>query len=214
MNFSLYLEIDKGFFKSLHNSFTIINGRADIFRWRECGLTVSVPTDCLPKTVKECSVKVTAHLNTSITLPVKSLLVSGVYNITLLPCIEEMIQPVEVQMEHCVDLKPGQESQLSFVVARGKAAKFEYLDGGTFFADPETGINYGRIHLNHFSTLAIESEEPQNIRYAGRLYYTDKEYACRTVEFIVTKDIKLFDQVIIFLPCYVSFFSHLLSLRL
>ena len=192
------LGVGKTYFKCM--CFAITNGKADIFS--ECGLTISVPSDCLPNTIQECRVKITAELNTTITLPANSLLVSGVYNITLHPHIEKMIKPVEVQMEHCVDVKPGQESQLSFVVARGKASKFEYLDGGTFSADPKTGVNYGRIHISSFSTLAIESKESQNITYAGRLYYTDKEHTCRKVEFIVTKNFQFFDQVII-LPCNV-----------
>ena len=101
---------------------------------------INIPSDCLPSSVPEATLLLTANLNTEITLPPHSSLVSGVYNLTLTPPnIQKLNTPIELVIEHCVNLKPGDESNLSFVVARGTLpTRFDYLEGGSFYVDPKT----------------------------------------------------------------------------
>ena len=164
--------------------FTITNGTSDIFILKQGGLTIYVPSDCLPPSMKNCNVEVTANLNTNMKLPSNSLLVSSVYNITLIPHIQKMNQPVQIVIDHCVALKPGQEDRLSFMIARGEApTEFEYLEGGAFYVDPNTDRKTGRIHVSSFSWFAISwIWEAVSGLFAGpgpeyrlRVYYDDSE---------------------------------------
>lgn len=172
---------------------TIINGKAQAFEWDHCGLMIKVPSDCLPSYLREGKLLLTAHLNTEITLPPNSSLVSGVYNIKLDPNIEKLNKPIELVIEHCVVLKPGQECHLSFVVAKGiLPTKFNYLEGGEFYFDPKTNKKFGKILLSTFSDLAITSPSAESdIDCYGRLYYDDSEFNCRKVQFVITKNIEL-----------------------
>lgn len=83
-------------------------------------MTIYVPSDCLPSSVSECRLVLTAHLNTEITLPSQASLVSGAYDLTLIPNIQQLNKPVELVVEHCGSVMSSQESHLSFVVARKK----------------------------------------------------------------------------------------------
>ena len=118
----------------------------------------------------------------------------SVYNITLTPHILKLNQPVEVIIEHCVNLEPGQEN------AKGKApTDFEYLKGGTFFVDLKTGRKTGRILVSSFSWLAIVWEYVSGLftgpEYLLRVLYDDSETMCRKVQFILTKNLPQFDKV-------------------
>ena len=197
--------------------FIITNGIEKEFRWEEAGFTIFVPSDSLPSNFKECSVEVTAYLNTNITLPPSSLLVSGVYEVILTPHIEKPNKPFDFGIRHCVNLKPNEEQQLSFVIARGEEpTQFEYLEGGTFYVDPNTGAKTGRIDVTSFCYFAIVyrcftgivnwiyrsiwalftgSQDKPDIEYCGSLYYTDPEPKCRKVDIVFTKNLPLCIEV-------------------
>eukprot|EP00731_Ephydatia_muelleri_P034900 Em0084g13a len=165
---------------------TIINGRAEVFKWEHCGLMICVPIDCLPSNISKCELLITAHLNTEMHLPSKSSLVSGVYNLTMVPNIQKLNTPLELSIEHCVSLMPGQESHLSFAVARGESAtKFEYLEGGSFYVDPMTVFSW-------LSNLLLDAD----INCNGRVYYDDSRLKCRKVQLIITKDIELANKIV------------------
>lgn len=194
--YALFTVLDK------QHCLTIINGRAEVFKWEHCGLMICVPIDCLPSNISKCELLITAHLNTEMHLPSKSSLVSGVYNLTMVPNIQKLNTPLELSIEHCVSLMPGQESHLSFAVARGESAtKFEYLEGGSFYVDPMTGKKIGKVLLYSFSTFAIVFSWLSNllldadINCNGRVYYDDSRLKCRKVQLIITKDIELANKV-------------------
>ena len=184
-------------------SFTIINGKADVYDLEEYGLTISFKSDCLPPNLKKCEVFISADLTTDIPLPSGSLLVSAVYHITTIPFINQLNQPIEISMEHCAnDL-----NNLCFVVAKDQnKQKFEYMEGGTFEAT--TGRRIGRICVSSFSIwtavkrlpqqvwgwftrLFNTSDEPEvkaSISYCGRVYYDDT-LSYRKIHFVITKDL-------------------------
>ena len=182
-------------------SFTIINGKSDVFEMDKFGLTISVSKNCVPPDVKECNIVVTADLTTNIALPFGTSLVSGVYRIKTIPFIDEFIQPVQLSMVHCANDSSG----LSFVVAREQApSKFEYMEGGTFEVDAKTGMKVGRIHVRGFSFFStvwrawnwiVGNDLESNIEYCGRVYYDDSRPQYRSVHFVITKNLPLANEV-------------------
>ena len=162
---------------------------------------INIPSDCLPSSVPEATLLLTANLNTEITLPPHSSLVSGVYNLTLTPPnIQKLNTPVELVIEHCVNLMPGEESNLSFVVARGiLPTRFDYLEGGSFYVNPKTNKKYGKILLSSFSKFGISwiygLLGAADIDCNGRLYYDDSELNCRKVKLVITKNLAIANTV-------------------
>ena len=199
--------------------FTIINGTAGVFDLEEYGLTISYKSDCLPSSINECKLSISANLTTDIPLPSGSVLVSGVYHITTMPFIDQLNQPVEICMEHCAN----DFNQLCFVVAKDQNQQnFEYMEGGRFEIDAKTGRRIGRICVSSFSGWAQvlcgwftgqdDSNEPNNsnepneaetankpitnepkvenhLAYCGRLYYQNTELHQRKIWFVITKNL-------------------------
>ena len=133
-------DISKLFVSEICKHYTIINGQACVFHAKENGLTISFKSDCLPPSIKECQLIISADLNTDIPLPPGSLLTSGVYHIKTMSVINQLNQAVEICMEHCAkDIK-----NLYFVVAKEDGEhKFEHVKGGTFEIDA-SGRKIGR----------------------------------------------------------------------
>lgn len=161
-------------------------------------MTISFKSDCLPPSIKECQLLITADLATDIPLPSGSVLTSGIYHFTTMPFIDQLNKPVEISMEHCAK----NIGNLHFVVAKenGKQ-KFEYIEGGTFEIDG-TGRKIGRICVSSFSHWAIAwvsqllgwFKGPGSVAYCGRVYYDDSQLN-RTVHFVITKNLQLAKEV-------------------
>ena len=69
---------------------------------------------------------------------------------------ENFIQPVELEIQHCVSLKSSQQlKNLSFVIAPIDESvppyKFQYIEGGKFYTDSQ----YGMIVRSKFSITGI-----------------------------------------------------------
>ena len=188
--------------------FTIVNGKAGVFDMEECGLTISYKEDCLPSSIKKCKILISADLTTDIPLPSGSLLVSGVYNITMIPFIHQLNQPVELSMEHCA----FDFNQLCFIEAKDQNQhEFKYIEGGRFEIDAKTGRRIGRICVSSFSFKAISTQdgelltgqentpnEPEVkncISYFGTIYYDDTTFSYRNIHFVITKDLLLAKDV-------------------
>ena len=166
----------------------------------EHGLSIFVSNNCLPPSIKECSLSITADLTTNIALPYGSVLVSAVYHIRTTPFIERFNQPVGISMVHCAN----DFSQLSFVFAKEQAeSKFEYSEGGTFEIDAKTGMKIGKIDVSCFSKWAIVTYIKDwlfgvvpSIAYCGSVYYNDSGYPHnRIISFVITKNLPLAEKV-------------------
>ena len=186
--------------------FTIINGKAGVFDLEEYGLTISYKSDCLPSSIKECKLLISADLTTDIPLPSSSSLVSAVYHITTIPFIDQLNQLIEISMEHCAN----SFNDLCFVVAKEcHQQTFEFMEGGIFELEATTGRWIGSICVSSFSIWAIVMRLPQQVQellirqdktsndhkitttisYCGRVYYDDKTNSHRIIHFIITKDL-------------------------
>lgn len=157
-------------------------------------MTISFTSDCLPPSIKECQLLISADLATDIPLPSGSVLASGVYHITTIPFIDRFNKPVKISMEHCAK----SIGNLHFVVAKeNDKQKFEYIEGGTFEIDA-TGRKIGRICVSSFSNWAIVWVSQlwgwftgaDSVVYCGRVYYDDSGLS-RTVHFVITKNLLL-----------------------
>ena len=191
--------IMKLFVSEICKHYTIINGQACIFHAKEYGLTISFKRDCLPPSIKECQLIISADLYTDIPLPHGSLLTSGVYHITTMPVINQLNQAVEICMEHCAkDIK-----NLYFVVAKEDGEQqFEHVEGGTFEIDA-SGRKIGRIYVSNFSSWAIVTyvtkvlgwfKKQDIVTYCGRVYYDDRGLN-RIVHFVITRNLLLAREV-------------------
>ena len=114
----------------------------------EFGLKIHVP-----KGATSCDIVVKAIVAGDFDFPKDTLLVSGVYAISV---SKKFLKPVQLEMQHCALLKNKQHTQLlKFVRADGtKPHKFTTLEGGVFQPDSQ----YGNIHCQNFSLFAIVME--------------------------------------------------------
>ena len=173
--------------------YTIVNGRAGVFELKEYGLSISYGKECLPPSIPECTLSVTATLTTNIAMPSGSSLVSGVYHIKTAPFIEKFNEPVEISMVHCAIVF----DQLCFIVASDQTpSTFDYMKGGRFETDAKNGYNIGKIRVGSFSDYCIiDSKSSGCLTYCARVYYDDSEHKCRKVHFVITKNLPLAELV-------------------
>ena len=126
-------------------------------------------------------------------------LVSALY---VIPFAEELLQPVELELQHCVCLESSvQFKYLSFIAAPidGSAPpyKFEFKEGGKF----TTNSQYGVIACSKFCLMGIGKKTdngniycPDN-GYTGQIYYINKGMNRWHMEFVVVQKIKVFIKV-------------------
>ena len=119
----------------------------------ECGLNILIPAQVI--TPVDASYEITANGlwgGKYFKFPENTILISGVCNISVSGS-SHLNKPITVQLEHCANVTNKKQTEcLSFVVAKsGPPFKFEYLTGGSFCP----GSQYGTIHLQEFSYLAI-----------------------------------------------------------
>eukprot|EP00731_Ephydatia_muelleri_P025464 Em0017g547a len=169
----------------------ILSRETCLYNWTHSGITMEVPSGCLPEDVAECRLKVAASLGTDILLPEDTTLVSAVYHIITPPNVKRLKKPVTIHIQHCAGLKPGEEDKLSFVVAKEGATKFEFLPGGHFSSA------HGSITLHSFSLLAIVSDMLYGSTYCGCIYYTNIEPdGSHEVHIVVIKKLSLAFQIV------------------
>ena len=75
----------------------ILSGERTSYYWKHGGLKMDVPSDSLPEDVAECTLQVTASLDTNMSLPNDTALVSGVYHIMPPSNVLEFKKPVPKQ---------------------------------------------------------------------------------------------------------------------
>ena len=102
-----------------------------------------------------CEVVVKAIVGGKFQFPEATELVSAVYAVAF---AKKILQPVEMEIQHCVNLtNQEQEKRLSFVStakqAKGQVLpyKFEFVEGGEFYS----GKRYGSIKRMHFCKNAV-----------------------------------------------------------
>ena len=174
-----------------HITFTY-TGKAQSCEWLNHGLKIHFPANALPPGVVECRVHVKASLSGQFNFPRNAELVSGVY---WLSSHHIFTQPVMVEIQHCTQEDPQQQSSLTYIVARCSQEELPYqfktLEGGVF----SPSSRYGSISLTHFSGLGIMSLV-QNLfrlvrRYCAQLYYSSNGIYSWEVYLAITWDLEL-----------------------
>ena len=128
------------------------------FEWEDHGLKIVAPAASLPQLSE---IAIVALVAGKFAFPSGTKLVSGVYAIA---CSEKLNQPIQLSIQHCVDLqKPEQAKLLSFMRAKCSQSElpytFKHLDGGEFPLDSQ----YGNIMLEQCSLLGCGLMKGKNI---------------------------------------------------
>ena len=185
--------------------FTIAGDRPQVFHWEKYGFKMNVPQGSL-EADETCDVAFKAIAHGQLEFPEKAQLVSGVYAICM---PRKLLQPVTVELEHCVDLKSTEQcNRLTFARAqRGLPYTFKSISGGRF--SPKSRV--GKISLSRFSLVAIiqdlsvpasineEVSPDANHMYLAHLlqYHISQQPHEWFMAFIATKSLKLLVQVYI-----------------
>ena len=117
--------------------------------WEDYGFKMSFPEGTIPPS----QVIVKALVGGKFQFPDEVELVSALYVIQF---PENVLQPVELEIQHCVCLKSSRQfKHLSFVIAPIDESvppyKFQYIEGGKFYTDSQ----YGMIVRSKFSITGI-----------------------------------------------------------
>ena len=138
-----------------------------------------------------------ASLSGQFDFPRNAELVSGLY---WLSSRHVFTRPVTIEIQHCVQEDPEQESSLTYIVAKCSQEdlpyQFETLEGGV--SSPSS--RYCSIKLTHFSGLAVMMQKlfrrthPVK-RYCARLYYSSSGIHRWEVYFTVTCDLEVHIKV-------------------
>ena len=117
--------------------------------WGDYGFKMNFPEGTIPPS----QVLIKALVGGKFQFPDGMELVSALYVIRF---PENFIQPVELEIQHCVSLKSSQQlKNLSFVIAPIDESvppyKFQYIEGGKFYTDSQ----YGMIVRSKFSITGI-----------------------------------------------------------
>ena len=117
--------------------------------WGDYGFKMNFPEGTLPPS----QVLIKALVGGKFQFPDDIELVSALYVIQF---PETFLQPVELEIQHCVTLKSSRQLKyLSFIIAPIKKSvppyKFQFIEGGKFYTDSQ----YGKIVRSKFSITGI-----------------------------------------------------------
>ena len=119
----------------------------------ECGLKLVIPAEVIIPVESIYKVATQGLWGADkFVFPRDSTLISGVCYISV-SSSSELNKPITVELMHCADITDERQTQyLHFVVAKsGPPFKFDYLPGGLFSSESQSGT----ISLKNFSLLAI-----------------------------------------------------------
>ena len=132
--------------------FLIQGDKPQFLNWAEYGFRLQFPQGTISPS-DTCEVVVKALVGGKFQFPEGTELVSAVYAISF---AKELLQPVKLDVQHCVSLESKQQlKHLSFVKAslkhRVPPYEFERIDGGEFSTDSF----YGSITRRQFCLIGI-----------------------------------------------------------
>ena len=135
----------------VHEASMSISGDSSfILNWESCGFSMYIqPDSLLPG--ESCDVSVKAMLGGDFELPKDTILVSGVYRVSL---SRDLHKPVTLELEHCVDIKTSDDcTSLQFMMGEhtGSVTAFKFVEGGKSFPSSR----YGTISRERFCPVAV-----------------------------------------------------------
>ena len=132
--------------------FLIQGSKRQVFDWEQFGFKMQFPQGTLHQS-ETCEVAVKALVGGTFQFPQDTQLVSATYAIS---CADELLQPVTLEIQHCVILKSKEHFKyLSFMKAQidesAPPYKFQLVKGGKFNIDNQ----YGTITRQKFCLVGI-----------------------------------------------------------
>lgn len=161
-----------------------------------------IPKNVLPSGLHECKVHVKVSPTGPFQFPEDTELVSGLYSIEFTDFTECVMEPVEVELQHCAAAKQDDET-LAFVECAQEALpsedrkQFKELFGGTFSQHDRYGkIQLKLCHSSLCSIVGIVSKQQPGLtacqpkssprRYLAQVYYSSSGIQSWEVHFIIT----------------------------
>ena len=152
--------------------FTITGDSAMDYQWKNGGFNMYVESGTL-KQGEKCDIIVEPLICGQFEFPDDSILVSGVYNMSLTG--DGLREPVTLEIQHCVDVETEEQCKsLQFVVAERPLKP----DTPYHFEPPVKGgkfcpfSRYGRIERKEFCFFAITYNEVYTILYSKIYVYS------------------------------------------
>ena len=147
--------------------------------WEKFGFKLHIPSDAFSDSEQYLNITIGISLSGNFKFLTNTTLVSAVYYVEMSP---ELLQPVTMEIEHCVITKEEEHFQaLSFVTAAIQPGyllyNFNALSGGVF----STSNSWGSIQVSSFSLNALTSNSTDSLRYSAQVVYQQKLIASRVI---------------------------------
>ena len=162
------------------------------FHWEGHGLKVHIPVGAISS--RPVTICIQASLGGKYKLPDDSVLVSGVYWLSLHPPVKKFHKEVAISLQHCAS---DDDSTLSFITAKCTQATLPYtfkaVAGGSFSQPWD-----GSIDVDNFSAKAICGKKslPKLLNYAIRTYYVPRNRNTYEAHITITQKKDLVMKVI------------------
>ena len=169
----------------------VVTAKEQSFTWKEYGLKLYIPDECLPVYVNECKITIMVSIAGQYDFPENCHPVSAIFWLRCEPLCS-FVKPVTLEIEHCA--KRENTSKLHFVKAVCSQKQLPYtfrkLKDGVF----NQHTSYGVVELCGFSGIGVVQEDSSEIEreYCAMLFYLGKTVLCCEfqIHFVVTWDTK------------------------
>ena len=144
-----------------------------------------------------CEITISSVLAGNFIFPEECTLVSGVFAIST-SC--DILKPIRIHLQHCVNFSHGMEKNLTFTKADGSGRsppyQFEICDGGIFTSKLQYQSLYGALECQKFSPwffgIFTWITGWFNVRYKAQLLLNSRQWKAHVT---ITKDIVSLLQV-------------------
>ena len=167
--------------------------------WEKFGFKLHVPSDAFSENYLNITIGVS--LSGNFKFPTKTTSVSAVYYVAM---SSELLQPVTMEMEHCVIAKDEEHLRvLNFATAAIRPGysiyNFDVINGGVF----STSNSWGSIQVSSFSLNTITSNNTDSIGYSAQIVYRKKAASSIMfcVRLVVTRHLSSCKEVSFILFC-------------
>ena len=158
----------------------VLTNSAQLFEWKEFGLTLSILEGTLPEGVNHCIVSIKASIAGEYQFPPDFHLASAVFWLYCQP-VSKFMKPIKLEMDHCAKNIVG-ASSFSFMRAVCSQVELPYAFkpiGGSFVSE-----YYGTIALNSFSGIGIGHRSGNHL-YSARIYNIHQLITNYKIDFVV-----------------------------
>ena len=167
----------------------VVTAKKQPFTWKEYGLKLHIPDECLPVNVNQCKITIMVSIAGQYDFPENCHPMSAIFWLHCEP-VCNFIKSVTLEMDHCA--KRENTSKLHFMRAICSQKQLPYtfrkLKGGAF----NQHASYGVVELHGFSGIGVVQEDSAGIEreYCAMLFYLGKTILSYEIHFVVTWDTK------------------------